>query len=100
MGPRHPAAVERAVYQGRDEVSNGFAATWETWDLFGMQEGEVRDLGELILWLGRAQMRGGASHIELDEEFAVHFLVRGRKIVRAQGFLAWLEALQAAGLSA
>ena len=27
--PGGPAAVERAVYQGRDEVSDGFAATWE-----------------------------------------------------------------------
>jgi hypothetical protein len=43
-------------------------------------------------------MRGGASQIELDEEFAVHFLVRGGKILRAHGFLAWQEALEAAGL--
>ena len=29
--PIGPAAVERAVYRGRDEVSGGFASTWETW---------------------------------------------------------------------
>jgi ketosteroid isomerase-like protein len=98
--PGGPAAVERAVYRGRDEVSSGFAATWEAWDLFRMQESEFRDLGVSVLWLGRAQMRGGASHIELDEEFAVHFLVRGGKILRAHGFLAWHEALEAAGLKA
>jgi ketosteroid isomerase-like protein len=97
--PGGPAAIERAVYRGRDQVSSGFAATWEAWDLFRMQESEVRDLGDSVLWLGRAQMRGGASHVELDQEFAVHFLVRGGKIVRAQGFLAWQEALEAAGLS-
>ena len=27
-----PAAVERSVHRGRDEVSDGFAATWETWE--------------------------------------------------------------------
>jgi ketosteroid isomerase-like protein len=96
--PGGPAAVERAVYRGRDDVSNGFAATWEAWDLFRMEESEVLDLGDSVLWLGRAQMRGGASHVELDQEFAVHFIVRGGKIVRAQGFLAWQEALEAAGL--
>jgi ketosteroid isomerase-like protein len=97
--PGGPAAVEHAVYRGRDDVSGGFASTWEAWDLFRMQESEVRDLGDSVLWLGRAQLRGGASHVELDQEFAVHCLVRGGKIIRAHGFLAWQEALEAAGLS-
>jgi hypothetical protein len=63
-----------------------------------MHESEVRDLEDSVLWLGRAQMRGGASHVELDQEFAIHFLVRGGKIIRAHGFLVWEEALEAAGL--
>jgi ketosteroid isomerase-like protein len=96
--PGGPAAVERAVYRGRDEVSRGFAATWETWEVFHVEESELRDLGDSIVWLGRAQMRGGASHVELDQEFAIHFLVRGNKIVRVQGFRGWQEALEAAGL--
>jgi ketosteroid isomerase-like protein len=96
--PGGPAAVERAVYRGRDEVSDGFAAAWETWEVFRLEEHGVRDLGDSILWLGRAQMRGGASHVELDQEFAIHLLMDGGKIVRIQGFLAWQEALEAAGL--
>ena len=97
--PGGPAAVERPIYRGRDEVSSGFIETWETWELFQVEERELRDLGDSIVWLGRAQMRGGASHVELDQEFAVHFLVRDGKIVRLRGFLAWQEALEAAGLS-
>ena len=97
--PGGPAAVEHALYRGRDNVSSGFAATWEAWDLFRMHESEVRDLEDSVLWLGRAHMRGGASHVELDQEFAIHFLVRGGKIIRAHGFLVWQEALEAAGLS-
>jgi ketosteroid isomerase-like protein len=93
--PGGPAAVERAVYRGRDEVSRGFAATWETWEVFHVEESELRDLGDSIVWLGRARMRGSASHVELDQEFAVHFLVREGKIVRLRGFLAWQEALDA-----
>jgi ketosteroid isomerase-like protein len=96
--PGGPAAVERAVYRGRDEVSEGFAATWETWELFHLEQHEVRDLGDATLWLGRAQLRGGASHIELNQEFAVHLLIDGGKIARIQGFSAWREALEAAGL--
>ena len=44
-------------------------------------------------------MRGGTSHVELDQEFAIHFQVRAGQIARIQGFLTWQEALEAAGLS-
>jgi ketosteroid isomerase-like protein len=97
--PAGPAAVERAVYRGRDEVSDGFGTTWETWEVFHLEEHEARDLEDSILWLGRAQLKGGASHVELDQEFAIRFLVDGGKIVRIDGFRTWQEALEAAGLS-
>jgi ketosteroid isomerase-like protein len=97
--PGGPAAVEQAVYRGRDEVSSAFAATWETWELFHLEESEIRDLEELIVWLGRARLRGGASHVEFDQEFAVHLLVRDGDVVRIEGFLTWQQALDAAGLS-
>ena len=97
--PGGPAAVERPVYRGLDEVSGGFATTWETWEEFRLEEHEVRDLGESVLWLGRSHLRGGASHVDLDEEFAVHLLMDGGKIVRMHGFPAWQDAFQAAGLS-
>lgn len=96
--PGGPAAVERAVYRGSDEVSDGFAATWETWEVFDLAEHEVRDLDRSVLWLGRAKMRGGASHVELDQEFAVHLHLDGGTVVRMDGFLAWQEALEAAGV--
>ena len=96
--PIGPAAVERAVYRGRDEVSDGFAATWETWEVFQLEEHEVRDFGNSVLWLGRAQLKGGASQLELDQEFAVRITIDGAKIVRIKGFRTWDEALEAAGL--
>ena len=96
--PGGPAAVERAVYRGRDEVSGGFAATWEAWKVFQLEEHEARDLGDSVLWLGRAQLEGGASHLELDQEFAVRIAIDSGKIVRMKGFQTWVEALEAAGL--
>ena len=97
--PGGPAAVERGVYRGREEVSNGFADTWEAWEVFALVEEEVRDLDEAILWLGRTRLRGGASHVELDEEFAILFELRGDRIVLMRGFVGWQQALEAAGLS-
>ena len=97
--PAGPAAVERPVYRGREEVSSGFASAWEAWELFRVEESELRDLEDSIVWLGRAHLKGGTSHVELDQEFALHFLVRDLRIVRIRGFLGWQEALEAAGLS-
>ena len=96
--PAGPAAVERAVYRGYDEVADGFAAVWETWDLFEFEEREVRDLGDSALWLGRVKMRGSASQLELEQEFAIHTVVRDGKFARVEAFLSWREGLEAAGL--
>ena len=80
--PAGPAAVDRVVYRGREECAGGFAAVWETWDEFRFQEAEVRDLHDSALWLGRAHMRGRASHIELDQDFAHRFRSRDGLLTR------------------
>jgi ketosteroid isomerase-like protein len=95
--PASPAAVERAVYRGVDEVARGFNAIWETWDVFQFEEREIRDLGDSVLWLGTVHMRGGASQVELEQEFANHLVFSGDKVVRVQGFLSWQDALAAVG---
>jgi ketosteroid isomerase-like protein len=97
--PAGPAAVDSTVYRGYEECARGFAAVWETWAVFEFQEGEVRDLGDSVLWLGRVKMRGSASQVELDQEFAVHSLLRNGKVTRTLTFLSWQEALEAVGLS-
>jgi ketosteroid isomerase-like protein len=97
--PAGPAAVERAIYRGYDEVASGFASAWETWDRFEFEESEMRDLGDSVLLLGRVKMRGSISRVELDQEFAVHAVVREGKLVRVQTFLSWQDALKAVGLS-
>jgi ketosteroid isomerase-like protein len=96
--PAGPAAVESTVYRGYDECASGFAAVWQTWAVFEFQEREVRDLGDSVLWLGRAKMRGSASGVELDQEFAAHSLLSDGKVIRVQTFLSWQEAVDAAGL--
>ena len=91
--------VECTVYRGYEEVATGFAAVWETWEEFRFQESEVRDLGDSVLWLGRVKMKGGASHVELDQEFAIHAVLRNGKVTAVRTFLAWEEAVEAVGFS-
>jgi ketosteroid isomerase-like protein len=96
--PAGPAAVERTAYRGHDEVASGFETVWDAWDVFEFQESEVRDLGDSVLWLGHLKMHGAASDVELNEEFAIHSLVRDGKLIRVQAFSSWKDALKAADL--
>ena len=96
--PAGPAAVERSVYRGYEEVASGLASVWETWEVFEFEESQVRDLGDSVLWLGAVKMRGGASRVELDQEFALHSLVRDGRFTRVQAFLSWQGALETVGL--
>jgi ketosteroid isomerase-like protein len=96
--PASPAVIEGDVYRGYDEVASAAAALWETWEVFRFEESEIRDLGDSLVWLGQVHIKGSASQVELDQEFGIHSLVRGGKIVRAKAFLSWREALEAAGL--
>jgi hypothetical protein len=64
-----------------------------------LRETEVRDLGDSVLWMGRMDVRGGASHVELDQEFAIRFSVREGGIARGKAFLSLQQALEDAGLS-
>jgi ketosteroid isomerase-like protein len=75
------------------------STTWDTWERFEFEESEMRDLGDSVLCLGRVKMRGSASQVELDQEFAVHGLVRDGKLIRVLTFLSWQEALGAVGLA-
>ena len=97
--PAGPAAVELTVYRGHDEVASGFAAVFQTWDVFHLEEAQIRDLGDSVLWLGRVKMRGSASQIDLDQEFAVHTRLQDGQVITVRTFLAWREALEALGLA-
>ena len=43
-------------------------------------------------------MKGAASHVQLDQEFAIRAAVRDGKVVTLQAFLDWGDALAAVGL--
>jgi len=97
--PAGPAAVERSVYQGREEVREAMAGGSETWEEFRFEESDIRSVGESVVWLGRVHAKGRASEVELDQEFAIHAVVRDGRLARTEGYLSRAEALEAAGLS-
>jgi hypothetical protein len=97
--PAGPASVEGTVYRGYEEVARGLDSMWQTWDEVSFEEADVRDLDEAVLWLGRLKLRGAASQVELDQEFALRFVLVHGKLVRIQSFIGWRQALEAAGLT-
>jgi ketosteroid isomerase-like protein len=96
--PAGPAAVERTVYRGHEEVAGGFESVWETWEEFQFEEAEVRDLGDSVLWLGHVKLKGSASQQQLEQEFAVLSELSGGSVTSVRAFLEWPQALAAVGL--
>jgi ketosteroid isomerase-like protein len=96
--PAGPAAVEQTVYRGHEEVASGFQSVWETWEEFQFEEAEVRDLGDSVLWLGHVKLKGSASHLQLEQEFAVLSELSDGGVTSVRAFLEWPKALAAVGL--
>jgi ketosteroid isomerase-like protein len=98
--PASAGAVEGTVYRGYDEVDAGWDSVWQTWHEVFFEESEIRDLDQAVLWLGRLKLRGASSQIALDQEFAVHFRLRGGRLASIHAFLSARAALEAAEPSA
>jgi hypothetical protein len=60
-------------------------------ELPGVRGPRPRRLGALA----GVKMKGGTSHVELDQEFAFHAVLRNGKVTAVRSFLAWEEAVEA-----
>jgi ketosteroid isomerase-like protein len=96
--PAGPAGVERTVYRGLEEIAQATDALSEVWDTMRLEEADIRDIGDSVLWLGRIYLKGSGSQLELEQEFAQLFLVRDGQVVQSRAFLTWSDGLEAAGL--
>jgi ketosteroid isomerase-like protein len=88
----------RTVWRGRDEVRRFWDEWHALWDL-SIQISEFRDIGDTIVALGRMQIRGKASGIDLDQSVAYVVEFDGGLIRKMSAYLDEAEALEAAGLS-
>jgi ketosteroid isomerase-like protein len=96
--PAGPGGVERTVYRGFDQIAQAIDALAGVWDTMRLEEVDIRDLGDAVVWLGRIHLRGSGSGVEIDQEFAQLYLVRDGKVVVVKAFLKWGDALEAVGL--
>ncbi len=71
----------------------------DAWEERRLEAEEFIDAGDNVVVLLHEYRRGRGSGIELELDTAVVFAVSGGRVVRLQGYMDRLAALEAAGLS-
>jgi ketosteroid isomerase-like protein len=89
---------EDVVYEGADGVRRFFADMAESWEWFGFEIDELRDLGGDVLVLGRQLGRGRASGVDVQSRRAAVVTVADGALTRLRYFVEQREALAAVGL--
>lgn len=92
-------AATEGAYHGHAGVRAWFADTAETFELFRWDIGELRDLGDRVLAIGKVHIRARGSGIETDITSAGIATFREGKMVRWEDFGDAKRAAEAAGLS-
>ena len=87
-----------AVYRGHDELRRYWDDWHSLWDVT-IEASEIRDLGDVVLALGRIRTRGDASGIDLERTVAYVFEFEEGLARRARAYLDPHEALSAVGLT-
>jgi ketosteroid isomerase-like protein len=92
-------AIEGETYRGPDGIERYFASIDNAWEKFRISRDGFRDLGDLVVMLGRLEGRGKGSGVPVDSSLGMVFDFRGGTISRIRGYLDHAEALGAVGLS-
>ena len=91
------------AYRGHDGLKRYLRDLDDAWESFQVEQDECRDLGEIVLMVGRLHARGRSSGLEVKERLAfLHTFREGTgpgRYVRLEFFATVDEALAAAGLS-
>ena len=90
-------AIEGETYRGREGIERYFRSLDTSWEKFHIHRGEFRELGDVVVMLGRLEGHGKGSGVPVDSALGMVFDFRGGAISRIRGFLAHAEALGAAG---
>ena len=91
-------AIEGEIYRGRSGIENYFGTLNNAWEKFQILRDGFRDLGDVVIMLGRLEGRGKGSGVPVDSPLGMVFDLRGGAIARIRGYLDHAEALEAAGL--
>ena len=85
------------VYRGPAELRRFWTTFREPWESLQIHVDQVRDLGDEVLVLGNFEGRARDGMI-VEREVAWIFRFVDGLVTRAEGYAAWKEALEAAGL--
>jgi ketosteroid isomerase-like protein len=91
-------AIEGEVFVGRAGIETYFARMIDGWDTFRVEDGELRDLGDRVLWSGRLEGRGRISGAPVSASLDILYELRDGKVTQMRSFLDHDEALKAVGL--
>ncbi len=96
--PRGAGQLEGKRHRGRQQLRRFVEDYYASWQVFRIEEDDILDLGERVVFVGRIQARGRISGVDVDRAWGCVFLFRDGRIRRADGYTDPREALEAAGL--
>jgi ketosteroid isomerase-like protein len=91
-------AIEGEIFLGREGVETYFERLDSAWDAFRLLPEEFRDLGEVVLVLGRLEGRGRGGRVPVTSPVGTVWELRDGQILRLRSYLDQAEALKVAGL--
>jgi ketosteroid isomerase-like protein len=91
-------AGEPVRYTGAEGIRDYFHDMAESWESFGFEPEEIRDLGDSVFAIAIQRLRGRASGIDVETKIGAVVDLRDGKAWRLRGFLDVADALAAAGL--
>ena len=97
--PALAGAVEGGSFRGREGMEAYFEASKDTWEELRLIAEEIHDLGDRVLWLGRAVGLGSGSGVPVTAQLGAIQDFRDGKISRIRAYLDHAEALRAAELA-
>ena len=90
-------AIEGEIYRGRSGIETYFGTLGAAWEKFQILREGFRDLGDVVVMLGRLEGRGKGSGAPVDSPLGMVFDLRDGAIARIRGYLDHAEALEAVG---
>ncbi len=91
-------AIEGETFRGREGVGAYFAQLGSAWDSFVFIAEDFRDLGKVVVVLGRLEGRGRGGGVPVNSPVGAVWELRRAQIWRLRAYLDLTKALKAVGL--
>jgi len=92
-----PEAPGRHRYRGHDGVRQFLADVAENWKSTSIEVGEITEVGQKILVLGRQKSVGALAGVPVENDFGEVFRFEGDRIAEVRMFRDHEQAKEAAG---